>query len=81
LKPILISGTDPNPARRKVEPGFRRVKLMDKLALQRRAELIRYAYKREVFNRGETHPEEMSELPVSILKPGQFSLPESGFQS
>jgi two-component system, NarL family, response regulator NreC len=42
-----------------------RAKLMDKLALRRRAELIRYAYKRELFNRGETHPEEISELPIS----------------
>ena len=33
-----------------------RAKLMDKLALRRRAELIRYAYKRQLFNRGETHP-------------------------
>jgi two-component system, NarL family, response regulator NreC len=36
-----------------------RAKLMDKLALRRRAELIRYAYKRQLFNRGETYPGEV----------------------
>jgi two-component system, NarL family, response regulator NreC len=43
-----------------------RAKLMNKLALRRKAELIRYAYKRELFNRSEAHPEELGELPVSV---------------
>jgi DNA-binding NarL/FixJ family response regulator len=43
-----------------------RAKLMDKLSLRRKAELIRYAYEREQFNRGETRPAEVLELPVSI---------------
>jgi DNA-binding NarL/FixJ family response regulator len=42
-----------------------RAKLMDKLALRRRAELIRYAHERESFDRGEIDPREALELPLS----------------
>jgi DNA-binding NarL/FixJ family response regulator len=43
-----------------------RAKLMDKLALRRRAELVRYAYKRNLFNRSETHAGEVLESLVSV---------------
>jgi DNA-binding NarL/FixJ family response regulator len=41
-----------------------RAKLMDKLALRRRAELIRYAYKRQLFT-----PGDVLELPVGVSEP------------
>ena len=43
-----------------------RAKLMDKLALRRKAELVRYAYKRQLLNRSEIHAGEVLESLLSV---------------